>query len=144
MASPFDNLGLTDFPIDDLHFDQPPIIVDINNESAGYREFVDSLEKVPASWKPLCEAIRRGDEDMVREGSLHLEGLPTHPAKMAAILAGRPDFLKLLLERDSSIDDLTVATACEKRDRDSVRMLLDFGWPINQPIRLTASLLWLV
>ena len=115
-----------------------------DEEDAGYQELMNSLEKEPAPWKPLCEAIRRGDEDMVREESLHLEGPSTLAAKKEAILVGRPDLLKLPLKRDDSIEDDTVATACDRKDRDSVRILLDFGWPIDEPVYFTTSLLWSV
>ena len=102
------------------------------------------IDLSPAPWKSLCEAIRRGDEEIVREESLHLEGPLTIPAKREAILGGRQDFLKLLLDRDDTIDDSTVATACDRKDRTSVRILFDFGWPINKSVYCTASLLWLV
>ena len=104
MASPFDNLQFEalqfkNVQIEDLQFDHPPVIVTGDAEDAGYRELMNSLEKEPAPWKPLCEAIRRGDEEMVRKESLHLEGPSTLAAKKEAILVGRPDLLKLLLER---------------------------------------------
>ena len=121
-----------------------PIIVSGDEEDAGFEELMESLAKEPIPWKALSEAIRHGDEAMVRQESLHFEGAQTLDPKMEAILLGRPDFLKILLERDNHIEDNVVATACERKDRDCVRMLLDFGWPINRPVHFTASLLWSV
>ncbi|TKA61127.1 hypothetical protein B0A55_12371, partial [Friedmanniomyces simplex] len=141
MASPNETPRLKNVGIEDLQFDYPPVIVTGDEEDAGYQELMVSLEKEPAPWKPLCEAIRRDDEDIFREESLHLKGPPTLAAKKEAILVGRLDLLKLLLERDDSIEDDTVATACDRKYRDSVRMLLDFGWPIDKPVYFTASLL---
>ena len=88
----------------------------------------------------MCEAIRRGDDNKVREHSL-LDGPSTLAPKKEAILAGRPDLLTLLLERDNSVDEDMVTAACKRKDRDSIRILLDFGWPIDKPINCTASLL---
>ena len=113
--------------VEDLHFDYPPVIVKGDEEDAGYQELMNSLEKEPAPWKLLYDAMRRGDEDVVREHSLCLQGPLTLAAKKEAILVGRPDFLKLLLERDDSIEDDIVPTACERRDRRVVRTLLGFG-----------------
>ena len=94
----------------------------------------------PAAGNAMCEAIRHGNDDKVRENSL-LEGPSTLAPKKEAILAGRPDLLKLLLERDNSVDEDMVTAACKRKDRDSIRILLDFGWPIDKPINCTASLL---
>ena len=98
----------------------------------------------PAPGNSLYEAIRRGNKDVVRKSSTQLSGLSTLGPKNEAILVGRPDFLKLLLARDSLIEEEIVATACERKDRESIRTFLDFGWPINRPIHLAASLLWSV
>ena len=132
-------------PIESLFpSDHPPIVVSVDEEDAGFRELMESLAKEPIPWKALCEAIRRGDEAMVRQESLHFDGAQTLDAKIEAILLGRPDFLKILLERDDHIEDNVVATACERKDRDCIYLLLNFGWPINKPVHFTASLLWSV
>jgi hypothetical protein len=93
---------------------------------------------------PVCEAIRDGHEQKVRETSLNLKGLSTISPKREAIIQGRADFLKLLLANDNTISEDLVAIACQRKDRDSVRTLLDFGWHVNSPVYSTASLLWLV
>lgn len=122
-------------------FSSDQIVISGDEEDAGYRELMDSLAKEPTPWKALCEAIRHGDEAMIREESLHVAGAQTLAAKREAIMIGRPDLLKILLERDQYIEESVVAAACEQKDRDCVRLLLDFGWPINNPVYSTASLL---
>lgn len=118
-------------------------IVGIDEESPECRELLNDLSK-SNPWDPLCDAIRRGDEITVRKESLTLGGTATYPAKIEAISTRRHDFLRLLLETDRSLDDSVIAKACEEKDHGSVRLLLEFGWPINAPVRLLASLLWSV
>ncbi|KAK6442797.1 hypothetical protein LTR95_000956 [Oleoguttula sp. CCFEE 5521] len=95
----------------------------------------------PAPDDALCEAIRCADEDAVRRSKSHSLGLSSLRAKKSAIEARRPDFLRLLLEADSSVEEDLVFTACNRKDRQSTRMLIDFGWPANQPVYFAASLL---
>lgn len=116
-------------------------IVDIGHESAEWQELLNELN-ANNPWDPLCDAILRGDELGVRDERFTLKGTPTYPAKIQAISSGRRDFLRLLLEADDSLDDSIVAKACEENDFDSIRLLIEFGWPINAPVRLVASLLW--
>lgn len=108
------------------------------------QEVIASLEKDfgPHPGKAVSEAVRIGDRSAVLEQSRHLTGSPTLLPKKTAILEGRLDFLKLLLEQDDLIDEELVFTACERKDREGIRMLLDFGWPIDRPVRSAASLLW--
>ncbi|TKA80976.1 hypothetical protein B0A55_02384 [Friedmanniomyces simplex] len=79
-----ENLAFQNVRIEDLQFEHPPVFVTGDDEDAGYRELMNSLEK-EAPWRPLCEAIRRGDENTIREESLHLQGLETLAAKSEAI-----------------------------------------------------------
>ncbi len=57
-------------------------------------------------------------------------------------MAGRSDLLNFLLQQDDLISEDVVAAACERKDRESVRLLLDSGWPIDKPVQTAASLLW--
>ncbi|KAF2768102.1 ankyrin [Teratosphaeria nubilosa] len=70
--------------------------------------------------------------DTVRETGLELKGLMTVAPKKEAILAGRIDMLELLLHRDNFVDDQLVGAACDRRDRQRLRLLLNSGWSINQ------------
>jgi hypothetical protein len=98
----------------------------------------------PDPAEPVCEAIRNDDERALREASASIRGLSTISAKLEAVNQGSVDFLKLLLKTDSTITEDLVALACERKDRNSISTLLDFGWDINRPIHSAASLLWLV
>ncbi|KAK3686835.1 hypothetical protein LTR37_019426 [Vermiconidia calcicola] len=97
----------------------------------------------PDPWNPLCEAVRQGDKDRVRDLSFQLSSATTAAIspKKEAIVVGRPDFLRLLLEQNSTITEELVAAACNRKDTECVQVLLEFGWPIDQPIYSTASLL---
>ncbi|CAK4034567.1 Ankyrin repeat-containing domain [Lecanosticta acicola] len=88
------------------------------------------------------EAIFSGSEEDIRATSFHLSGLTTIGPKLDAIRAQKLDILKTLLEMDRTITEDLVAAACEQKDRECVRMLLDFGWPIDKRIYHAASLLW--
>ncbi|KAF1841538.1 ankyrin [Cucurbitaria berberidis CBS 394.84] len=98
----------------------------------------------PDPAESTCEAIRNDDEQKLRETSLKLRDLSTISPKREAINRGKAGFLKLLLERDNTITEDLVAIACQRKDKDSLRTLLDFGWDINRPIHSAASLLCLV
>ncbi|OCK74116.1 ankyrin [Lepidopterella palustris CBS 459.81] len=95
----------------------------------------------PDAGQPVCEAIRQGSEQRVRTTSLHLQGASTISPKKEAIIEGRADFLRILLEVDNTISEDLVAVACQRKDLPCVRTLLDFGWPINKTIYSAASLL---
>lgn len=112
--------------------------------AAGLVEVIQDIQNAlgPAPETPLCEAIRCGDDDAVFTSSSKLSGLSTLLPKEEAIAAQRPDYLRLLLKADSLIEDRMVAKACDRMDRESIRILLEFGWPINQPVNGAASLLW--
>ncbi|KAH8712109.1 ankyrin repeat-containing domain protein [Phaeosphaeriaceae sp. PMI808] len=112
----------------------------IAHSQAGVSEILSHLlGSDPA--EPACEAIRNDDEQNLRETSLNLRDLSTISPKREAINQGKVGFLKLLLERDNTITEDLVAIACQRKDRNSLRTLLDFGWDINRPIRSTSSLL---
>jgi hypothetical protein len=106
---------------------------------------IDDLERQlgPWPWRALCEAIDRGDEQAIHEQSLLISGKETLIPKKLAIEVGRPDVLRMLLERDGLFEDDMVVAACERQDRTCIRILMDFGWPIEQPI-CDASVLWSV
>lgn len=109
-----------------------PVIVDCDVEEAGYRELINSLQEDAN----FCNDVHREGEETALIGNLH--------AKREAIQQGRHDLLQLLLQRDDTIEDDMVVTACDRKDRGSIRILLDFGWQINKPVYNAASLLWLV
>ncbi|RMZ70703.1 Ankyrin repeat-containing domain [Pyrenophora seminiperda CCB06] len=90
-----------------------------------------------------CEAIRNDDEEKLLETSLDLRDLTTINPKREAIRQGKARFLKLLLERDDTITEELVAIACQQKNKECLRTLLDYGWDINRRIRCTASLLCL-
>ena len=92
----------------------------------------------------LCEAIRSGNDALVLNAGLELKGAYTLSSKKQAILEGRADLLKLLLLRDDTISEAMITAACERKDRECIRVLLDFGWPIDRPLNSAASLLWSV
>jgi hypothetical protein len=98
----------------------------------------------PDPAEPACDAIRNDDEQTLRETILNLRGSSTISSKREAIIQGKARFLKLLLEKDDTITEDLVAIACQRKDRASLRTLLDFGWDINRPVHSTASLIWLV
>lgn len=98
----------------------------------------------PDAGQPVCEAIRQGSEQNVRTTSLLLKGGLTIYPKMEAVKEGRADFLRILLEKDDTITEDLVAVACERKNLPCVRLLLDFGWPVNKTIYSAASLLWFV
>ncbi|KAK6442246.1 hypothetical protein LTR95_001521 [Oleoguttula sp. CCFEE 5521] len=113
-------------------------------------EHVDDIQEViraleeelrPVATNSLIEAIHHGDKDAVVTNSFKLKGLTTLDPKREAIIAGRSDFFEVLLREDPTIDEDMVATACERKDRDIIRILLDFGWPIDKPLYSMASLL---
>nr|POE64852.1 putative ankyrin repeat protein [Quercus suber] len=148
-SSPMASLGLNiqfevpefkNVPLAD-HALEAPITVVGDARDAGYEELMDRLKQEPTPWGLLCEAIRCGDGDTFRRESLKFKGPSTFPPKKEAILAKRPDLLKQLLETDSSIDDDTLATACAQKDHECVRMLFEFGWPINKSLHSMASVL---
>lgn len=87
------------------------------------------------------DAVRHGDDDAVR-AYLNTARISTSAAKREAVLARRPSTLRALLEYDSAIDDTIVQVAGELRDRDCVRLLLDYGWPVNRSLAFGYSLLW--
>lgn len=107
------------------------------------RAAIDGLNEDlgPMPWEYLCEAIRRGDIDTVREGGLELVGIATAPPKREAILAGKANILELLLQRDNYVDEGLVKVACDRKDQLGLRMLFDFGWSINRLVE-GVSLLW--
>jgi hypothetical protein len=109
----------------------------------GFQDVLSYLLK-PDPGALVGEAIRDGNKERVIETSLHLKGLSTIGPKKEAIIQRKVDLLELLLETDSTITEELVATACQQRDMDIVRVLLNFGWHINAPIYSAASLLWLV
>ncbi|KAK3066999.1 hypothetical protein LTR53_016382 [Teratosphaeriaceae sp. CCFEE 6253] len=45
------------------------------------------------------------------------------------------------MSQDDLISEDVVAAACERKDRESVRLLLASGWPIDKPVQTAASLL---
>ncbi|KAK6434952.1 hypothetical protein LTR95_008862 [Oleoguttula sp. CCFEE 5521] len=98
----------------------------------------------PAPEDPLCDAIRRDEDNAIRTHSLGLKGLPTLAPKRLAIQKGRPDILKSLLLQDGLIEEDLVAAACLNKDHACFRALLDAGWPINNAIGYDASMLGLV
>ena len=116
----------------------------MGGQPADLRDVIASLEKDigPHPGKALSKAICDADEHAILETSLHLRGSPTLMPKKTAILEGRPDLLRLLLKRDGLLDEHLVVTACDRKDRECVRILLDFGWPIDRPVHSAASLLW--
>jgi hypothetical protein len=54
--------------------------------------------------------------------------------KRVAIQESKPQLLTLLLEEDETIDASLVEIACENRQRDMVSILIEHGWPINEPL----------
>ena len=108
----------------------------VEGQQVDLQAVIDGLDEDfgPMPWEPLCKAIRSGDMQTVREGCFELRNKMTIPPKREAILCGSPDMLELLLQRDGFIDEDLVQTACDQRDRPSLRLLLDFGWPINHLI----------
>ena len=100
---------------------------------------IDLLE--PHDWQPANEAIRTGDEQKVRQISLQCTKMTVMSYKKETIIQDRPDFLSLFLERDSTISEDLVAAACQLGNKGCVRMLLNYGWNINQPVYFMASLL---
>lgn len=116
---------------------------DVERHWVDFQAVVAGLDEEyePRPCDLLCKAIRNGDMRTVRQKGLELRGSVTIPPKRQAIVSGRIDMLELLLQCDSLMDEELVKAACEQGDRQSLRLLLDSGWPINQPIE-GASLLW--
>jgi len=106
----------------------------------------DTLQDLlgPDASEPVRQAIRDGDEPTVRQASAQLTGAAILSAKIEAVEQGRPDFLKVLLQSDRAVPEDLVAIACQRKDMDSLRILLDYGWQINDPVYSAASLLWSV
>ena len=115
----------------------------LGGHTVDLQDVVNSLrdELGPAPEEPLCEAIRRGDEDAIRQHRLLAKGPSSLAPKRLAIEKNRPDLLRIFLERDNSIDEILVVAACTTRSRACIRALLGFGWPINQPVGYDASML---
>lgn len=90
----------------------------------------------------LRVAIREGDVDQVRFACAQPAiGLGNLSAKMESIEQGRADFLQLLLESNDTISEDLVALACRKKDKESLSILLQHGWSINDNVYGVASLL---
>jgi hypothetical protein len=98
----------------------------------------------PAPAEPAYDAIRNDGKQTLRETLLNVRDSSIISSKRQALIREKARFLKLLLERDGTITEDLVAIACQRKDRASLRTLLDFGWDINRPVHSTASLLWLV
>lgn len=112
-----------------------------SNDQAEVNEILSFLVGTDPA-EPICAAIREHNEQKLRETCRNLRGLLTISPKREAIGQGNPEFLRILLEVDNTVTEDLVAFACDRRDKNSLRALLDFGWDINRPVRLTASILW--
>ena len=88
----------------------------------------------------LCEAIARGDEEMARARCFHVQAML--PYKEKAILAGRPQILKALMEYDSSVTDSLIIAAGRRKDCECMEELLRHDWCIKSPVCYKASVLW--
>ncbi|KAK3700531.1 hypothetical protein LTR37_015932 [Vermiconidia calcicola] len=97
----------------------------------------------PDAEQPICDAIHNGNEQRVRELSSQLQGAPMIISKREAIVRGRSDLLRILLENDKTVSEDLVAAASDRRDKGCVSTLLDFGWPIDRPVYFAASILCL-
>jgi len=127
-----------------------PPVTDALYTCSGDSDIIDPYEAAynwvraeePAEHSSLRKAIERNDTSMVRNMSESFRGKPNLGLKHDAIIASRPECLKILLEEDSATDVYLMTVACERKDRDSISLLLDHGWPINRPLHLGAVPLW--
>lgn len=90
----------------------------------------------------LREAVQRDDIPVVQSFSARFQGQQTLWIKKEAIVAQKPALLQALLEADDSMDDSLMSSACERKDRDAVYVLLGHGWPIDKRLYLDALPLW--
>lgn len=113
---------------------------------AAYDEACEAMQQelTPPDLLLLCQAIREHDEETLRARCAASTAGSTLMPKKEAVLAGESRFLRILLEHDSSLDEDIMLTACELKRRECIRIILDFGWPINQHFSSGGSALWSV
>ncbi|EME39768.1 hypothetical protein DOTSEDRAFT_74614 [Dothistroma septosporum NZE10] len=113
------------------------------NRTEVVQSAVDGLEGELNASSPLDavldSAIRDDNKDLVRAIVGAMEGSSTLASKRLAIIFGKPELLRILLEMDREIDDSIVETALECKDYESLNTLLDFGWRIETRIGLDLS-----
>jgi len=112
-------------------------------ETSEYYRAIDDLRiSFPGEVTSICEAIHRNDEQEVREQSKTL-GKQWFPlAKSEAIRKGHAGLLRILLEADESVNEALMGSACETKDRESIRALFDFNCPVNARLSPDGFPLW--
>ena len=113
----------------------------MSGDPVDLTEVINSLDLF-TPWDAVCEAIRCGNENIVRASGAHLTHKNTLAPKKEAIAISQLDFLEILLQHDGLIDEHVVLRAAERKDRNALRLLLDYGWLIDRPLGLVGPLLW--
>lgn len=123
-----------------LHTTSTPTCSDRN---FSLESLLKDLEAETPAVGALNDAIRRGDQGAVRDicSSMEPKAIPIPAPMRLAIVLGHPELLKILLERDSDVYESVVEVACERKDRECIRILLAYGWPINKRLGLDMSIL---
>ena len=111
-------------------------VVDIAEVIADMEEEFPELK----ADEQLSDAVSSGDVETVRQ-IINERNPLLWRAKHVAVDMRKPEGLRCLLEKDPQVDDC-MEDACNLRDKESILMFLEFGWPINHPIRVDYHVLW--
>lgn len=115
-----------------------------NAEVVDLDEVIADMEEASPELKdePLSNAVLSGDVETVRQIINTRKDPWLMNAKHIAVVWGKHEVLRCLLEKDPEGNDYLMEVACNLRDKESILMLLEFGWPINHPIRVNGLVLW--
>ncbi|CAK3990231.1 ankyrin repeat and SOCS box 13-like [Lecanosticta acicola] len=113
-------------------------------------EHVDTLQRAiegldseldPSSPDTILDAaIRSDNKALVRQTMRSMKGTSFLPYKRLAIILGKSEMLRTLLEVDGDLDDESVVEAAlECKDCASLDILLDFGWRIKMRLGMDSS-----
>ena len=113
--------------------------------SDEYDRIISALQdELPSEISLLCRAIHDNDENTIRKTASSLRGGLTIVPKECAIDSDKPHFLRILLEEDHYMSESLMARACENKNRETVDVLLTYGWDIKTPFSPVGCPLWSV
>ncbi|KAF2158773.1 hypothetical protein M409DRAFT_71470 [Zasmidium cellare ATCC 36951] len=101
---------------------------------ANFDEILQYLCEPDGQEQAALESVRVGDEQTVRQTSLGLKEGASLRNKLEAVTLRKPDILQILLEENRVLSEDVVAEAFQRKDRMCIRILLDFGWDINNTL----------
>lgn len=115
-----------------------------NAVEVHFAEVIADMEEACPGLKdePLSNAVISGDVEIVRQIINARKDPWLMNAKHITVVWGRHEVLRCLLEKEPEANDYLMEFACNLRDKESILMLLEFGWPINHPIRVNGLVLW--